>query len=154
MIQFEEAISQGANIKVVGVGGGGCNAVRTMILGGMEGVEFIVANTDIQALSAHPAPVKIQLGQSLTKGLGAGANPEIGRSAALEDRDRIEELLRGADMIFVAAGMGGGTGTGGAPVIAEIARGLGILTVGVVTKPFMFEGNRRRRQAEEGIANL
>ncbi|MBI5494230.1 MAG: cell division protein FtsZ [Deltaproteobacteria bacterium] len=154
MIQFEETGSQGANIKVVGVGGGGCNAVKTMIQCGLEGVEFIIANTDIQALTANPAPVKIQIGQNLTKGLGAGANPEIGREAALEDRDRIEELLQGADMVFVTAGMGGGTGTGGAPVIAQIARDMGILTVGVVTKPFMFEGNRRRRQAEEGIASL
>jgi cell division protein FtsZ len=154
MIQFEDNVSHGANIKVVGVGGGGCNAVKTMIQAGLDGVEFVIANTDIQALAAHPAPVKIQVGQNLTKGLGAGANPEIGREAALEDRDRIEELLVGADMVFVTAGMGGGTGTGGAPVIAQIARELGILTVGVVTKPFMFEGNRRRRQAEEGIANL
>ncbi|MEW5849018.1 MAG: cell division protein FtsZ [Myxococcota bacterium] len=154
MIQFEETTGQGAVIKVVGVGGGGCNAVKTMIAGGLEGVEFIVANTDIQALAAHPAPIKVQLGQNLTKGLGAGANPEIGRNAAMEDRDRIEELLQGSDMVFVTAGMGGGTGTGGAPVIAEIAREMGILTVGVVTKPFMFEGNRRRRQAEEGIASL
>lgn len=154
MIEFEEALSQGANIKVIGVGGGGCNAVKTMIAGGLTGVEFVVANTDVQALSAHPATVKIQMGQNLTKGLGAGANPEVGRSAALEDRDRIEELITGADMVFVTAGMGGGTGTGGAPVVAEIAKEKGILTVGVVTKPFMFEGNRRRRQAEEGIANL
>ncbi len=154
MMQFEDSAAHGANIKVVGVGGGGCNAVRTMIHSGLEGVEFIIANTDIQALAANPAPVKIQMGNTLTKGLGAGANPEIGREAALEDRDRIEELLQGADMVFVTAGMGGGTGTGGAPVIAQIARELGILTVGVVTKPFMFEGNRRRRQAEEGITNL
>lgn len=155
MIQFEEQQGvNGANIKVVGVGGGGCNAVKTMINCGLGGVEFIVANTDSQALAASPAPTRLQLGTGLTKGLGAGANPEIGRNAAMEDRDRIEELLRGADMVFVTAGMGGGTGTGGAPVIAQIARELGILTVGVVTKPFMFEGNRRRRQAEEGIATL
>jgi cell division protein FtsZ len=154
MIEFEEAVSLGARIRVVGVGGGGCNAVRTMIECGMTGVEFVVANTDVQALNSHPADVKLQLGSNLTKGLGAGANPEVGRHAAEEDRERLMELLEGSDMVFVTAGMGGGTGTGGAPVVAEIARQIGALTVGVVTKPFMFEGNRRRRQAEEGIANL
>jgi cell division protein FtsZ len=144
----------GAKIKVVGVGGGGGNALNTMIAAGLEGVDFIAANTDCQALAANRAPRKIQLGQHLTKGLGAGANPEVGRQAALEDRERIGEALGGADMVFITAGMGGGTGTGGAPVIAEIARQSGALTVGIVTKPFNFEGKRRLRQAEEGIASL
>lgn len=154
MIEFEEAPSKGACIKVFGVGGGGCNAVQTMISGGLARVEFIVANTDVQALAGHPADVKIQIGRDTTKGLGAGANPEVGRKAALEDRDRIEELINGADMVFVTAGMGGGTGTGAAPVVAEIAKTKGILTVGVVTKPFKFEGHRRLRQAEGGIDAL
>jgi cell division protein FtsZ len=143
-----------AKIKVIGVGGGGGNAVSTMIQGRLEGVDFVAANTDLQALESNQAPIKIPLGQQLTKGLGAGANPDIGRSSAEEDRDRIAEVLQGADMVFVTAGMGGGTGTGAAPVIAEVARELGALTVGVVTKPFPFEGKKRRRQAEEGIINL
>jgi cell division protein FtsZ len=144
----------GAKIKVVGVGGGGGNALNTMILAGLTGVDFIAANTDCQALHHNRAPTKIQLGAQVTKGLGAGANPEIGRQAALEDRERILAALEGADMVFVTAGMGGGTGTGGAPVIAELARSLGVLTVGVVTKPFVFEGKRRLKQAEYGIAQL
>jgi len=144
----------GAKIKVVGVGGGGGNALNTMILAGLTGVDFIAANTDCQALHHNRAATKIQLGAQVTKGLGAGANPEIGRQAALEDRERIVAALEGADMVFVTAGMGGGTGTGGAPVIAELARSLGVLTVGVVTKPFVFEGKRRLKQAEYGIAQL
>ncbi len=143
-----------AKIKVIGVGGGGGNAISTMIQGRLEGVDFVAANTDLQALETNQAAIKIPLGGKLTRGLGAGANPEIGRSAAMEDRDRIAEVLEGADMVFVTAGMGGGTGTGAAPIIAEVARELGALTVGVVTKPFPFEGKKRRRQAEEGIINL
>lgn len=144
----------GARIKVFGVGGGGCNAVNTMIRSGLTGVEYIVANTDSQALAANLAGTKIQLGGNVTKGLGAGANPEVGRKAAIEDYERLSEVLEGADMVFVTAGMGGGTGTGAAPVIAKLARELGALTVGVVTKPFMFEGKKRSRQAEEGIRSL
>jgi cell division protein FtsZ len=144
----------GATIKVIGVGGGGGNALNTMILAGLTGVDFIAANTDCQALQHNRAAGKIQLGALVTKGLGAGANPEVGRQAALEDRDKILAALQGADMVFVTAGMGGGTGTGGAPVIAELARSLGALTVGVVTKPFVFEGKRRLKQAEHGIAEL
>jgi cell division protein FtsZ len=144
----------GARIKVVGVGGGGCNAVNTMIRSGLTGVEYIVANTDAQALSISLAQTKIQLGGNVTKGLGAGANPEIGKKAALEDYEKISEVLKGADMVFITAGMGGGTGTGAAPVIAKLAKELGALTVGVVTKPFVFEGKKRFKQAEEGIRNL
>lgn len=144
----------GAKIKVVGVGGGGCNAVNTMIRSGLSGVEYIVANTDAQALSISLAPTKIQLGGNITKGLGAGANPEVGKKAALEDFEKISEILKGADMVFITAGMGGGTGTGAAPVIAKLAKDLGALTVGVVTKPFVFEGKKRFKQAEEGIRNL
>jgi cell division protein FtsZ len=144
----------GAKIKVIGVGGGGCNAVNTMIRSGLTGVEYIVANTDSQALAANMAGTKIQLGGNVTKGLGAGANPEVGRKAAIEDYERLSEVLDGADMVFVTAGMGGGTGTGAAPVIAKLAREMGALTVGVVTKPFMFEGKKRSRQAEEGIRYL
>jgi cell division protein FtsZ len=144
----------GAKIKVIGVGGGGGNALNTMILAGLTGVDFIAANTDCQALQHNRAGTKIQLGAMVTKGLGAGANPEIGRQAALEDREKIAAALEGADMVFVTAGMGGGTGTGGAPIIADIARSLGALTVGVVTKPFMFEGKRRLKQADHGIAEL
>ena len=154
MFEIEQAASQGAKIKVVGVGGSGCNAVNTMIRMGLSGVEFITANTDRQALDASLAGTKIAIGQDLTKGLGAGANPEIGRKAALEDYAKISEILDGADMVFVTAGMGGGTGTGAAPVIAQIAREMGILTVGVVTKPFHFEGQRRMRIAETGIGEL
>jgi cell division protein FtsZ len=144
----------GAKIKVIGVGGGGCNAVNTMIRSGLVGVEYIVANTDSQALTASLAGTKIQLGGNVTKGLGAGANPEVGRKAAIEDYEKLSEVLDGADMVFVTAGMGGGTGTGAAPVIAKLARELGALTVGVVTKPFVFEGKKRSRQAEEGIRSL
>lgn len=154
MFELEENINIGANIKVVGVGGGGSNAVSTMIEGGMTGVEFIVANTDIQALNANKAATKLQLGLDLTKGLGAGANPDIGRRAAIESYNEIVEKLEGADMVFVTAGMGGGTGTGGAPVVAKIARELGALTIGVVTKPFMFEGKKRGKHAESGLQEL
>lgn len=146
--------STGARIKVIGVGGGGCNAVNTMIRSGLTGVEYIVANTDSQALNANMAAIKIQLGGNVTKGLGAGANPEVGRKAAIEDYERLSDALQGADMVFITAGMGGGTGTGAAPVIAKLAREMGALTVGVVTKPFMFEGKKRSRQADEGIAAL
>ena len=144
----------GAKIKVIGVGGGGGNALNTMILAGLTGVDFIAANTDCQALQHNRAHTKIQIGAQITKGLGAGANPEIGRQAALEDKDRILAALEGADMVFVTAGMGGGTGTGGAPVIADLARQAGALTVGVVTKPFIFEGKRRQKQAEGGLHEL
>ncbi len=154
MFEFEEVIKNEADIKVIGVGGGGGNALRTMISSGLRGVDFVAANTDLQALRGSPASAKIQLGQNLTKGLGAGANPEVGKNAALEDRERIAEAIGNADMVFITAGMGGGTGTGAAPVIAEVAREVGALTVGVVTKPFAFEGRRRQRQAEEGIHEL
>ena len=154
MFELEENISIGANIKVVGIGGGGNNAVSTMIDGGLNGVEFIVANTDRQALAAHKALTKIQLGGELTKGLGAGANPEIGKRAAIESYNDLVEALEGADMVFVTAGMGGGTGTGGAPIVARIARELGALTIGVVTRPFMFEGKKRMRHADGGIQEL
>ena len=156
MIEFETKQSSypAAKIKVIGVGGGGGNAINTMIAAGLSGVDFIAANTDIQALANSKAPIKLQLGQGLTKGLGAGANPEVGREAALEDRERIAELLEGADMVFVTCGMGGGTGTGAAPVIADVAKQLGALTVGVVTKPFNFEGNRRKKHADAGMVEL
>lgn len=154
MFELEENINIGANIKVVGVGGGGSNAVSTMIEGNMAGVQFIVANTDIQALTANKAANKIQLGKDLTKGLGAGANPDVGRRAAIESYNEIVEKLEGADMVFVTAGMGGGTGTGGAPIVAKIARELGALTIGVVTRPFVFEGKRRTKHAEMGLQEL
>ena len=154
MFEMEENQKSGANLKVVGIGGGGCNAVNTMIKSGLKGVEFIGANTDAQALTACSAPVKVQLGATLTKGLGAGALPEIGRNATLEDRDRLHEILSGADMVFITAGMGGGTGTGGAPILAGIAKEAGALTVAVVTKPFLFEGKKRQRQADEGLKEL
>jgi cell division protein FtsZ len=144
----------GARIKVIGVGGGGGNAVNRMIQAGIKGIEFMVANTDVQAMRNSLAPVRLQIGGKLTKGLGAGANPEIGKQAALEDTDRILEALSGADMIFITTGMGGGTGTGAAPIIASLAAELGALTVAVVTKPFGFEGKRRRIQAEQGIRSL
>jgi cell division protein FtsZ len=153
-IEFADDAEMNARIKVVGVGGGGGNALNTMIQSGLEGVEFIAANTDMQALEDNLAPIKIQLGPALTKGLGAGASPDVGRKAALEDVQRIGEALEGADMVFITAGMGGGTGTGGAPIISQIARDLGALTVGVVTRPFLFEGKRRARNAEAGIAEL
>ena len=146
MFELVENVSQNAVIKVVGVGGGGGNAIRHMLAGDVEGVEFICANTDSQALKDLSNKSVIQLGSTITKGLGAGANPEIGRQAALEDRERIAESLRGADMVFITAGMGGGTGTGGAPIVAEVARELGILTVAVVTKPFPFEGAKCRNR--------
>ena len=154
MFEIDQAASQGAKIKVIGVGGSGCNAVNTMIRMGLEGVEFITANTDRQALDASLAPTKLAIGQELTKGLGAGANPEVGRKAALEDYARISELLAGADMVFITAGMGGGTGTGAAPVFAKIAKEIGALTVGVVTKPFQFEGKKRMKHAQQGLAWL
>jgi cell division protein FtsZ len=154
MFQFEEMPNEGAKIKVLGIGGGGCNAVNTMIASHLKGVDFIAANTDVQALDLTQAPIVIQLGEHLTKGLGAGANPEVGRNAALEDLDRIKEVLEGADMVFITAGLGGGTGTGGAPVIAEVARSMGALTVAIVTQPFHFEGKRRMRIAEEGLKEL
>ncbi len=143
-----------AVIKVVGIGGGGVNAVNRMIEAGLKGVEFIAVNTDAQALLMSDADVKLDVGRELTRGLGAGSNPEVGRKAAEEHRDEIEEVLKGADMVFVTAGEGGGTGTGGAPVVAEIAKGLGALTIGVVTRPFSFEGRRRSTQAEKGIDGL
>lgn len=154
MAQEKGKFASGAVIKVVGIGGGGGNALNTMIESGLSGVEFIAANTDLQALHTNLAPIKIQLGKELTRGLGAGANPETGRNAALEDKAILQEVLSGADMVFVTSGMGGGTGTGAAPVIAAIARELGALTVGVVTKPFTFEGKRRKQQSEAGIQAL
>jgi cell division protein FtsZ len=144
----------GARIKVIGIGGGGSNAVARMVQSGFEGVEFIVANTDLQALQVNPAPVKIQIGGKLTKGLGAGADPDVGRQAALEDTDKLIQALDGADMVFVTTGLGGGTGTGAAPVIASLASELGALTIAVVTKPFKFEGKRRLRQADIGLDSL
>ncbi|MFH2013063.1 MAG: cell division protein FtsZ [Pseudomonadota bacterium] len=154
MFEISENNKQPAKIKVFGIGGGGCNAVNTMIFSELGGVDFISANTDAQALRASKAPLKLQLGQKLTKGLGAGADPSIGRSAAEEDKNRIREVLTGSDMVFITAGMGGGTGTGGAPVVAEISKELGILTVAIVTKPFLFEGKKRQKSAEEGIMEL
>ncbi len=153
-IQFHDETMRGAHIKVIGVGGGGSNAVNRMIQAHMEGVDFIAANTDVQALKLSQAPVKLQLGVRLTSGLGAGSNPDIGRRAALEDSEKIIEALEGADMVFVTAGLGGGTGTGAAPVIASLASEMGILTVAVVTKPFAFEGKRRLSQAERGLKEL
>ena len=154
MFEFDESIDQSAKIKVIGIGGGGGNAVNTMIVCNVQNVEFLAANTDVQALRTSNAPVKIQLGGQLTKGLGAGANPTRGREAALEDREKIAEVLKGADLIFIAAGMGGGTGTGAAPVIADVAREVGALTVGIVTKPFTREGKQRLAKAEEGIREM
>ena len=154
MFELVDSVHQNAVIKVIGVGGGGGNAVKHMIASKIEGVEFICANTDSQALKDIDARTVLQLGNSMTKGLGAGANPEVGRQAAMEDRERIAEVLRGADMVFIAAGMGGGTGTGAAPVVAEVARDLGILTVAVVTKPFPFEGRKRMTIADAGIKEL
>ncbi|KJE28152.1 cell division protein FtsZ [Geobacillus thermoleovorans] len=154
MLEFETTVDQLATIKVIGVGGGGNNAVNRMIEHGVQGVEFIAVNTDAQALNLSKAPIKLQIGAKLTRGLGAGANPEVGKKAAEESKEQIEEALRGADMVFVTAGMGGGTGTGAAPVIAQIARELGALTVGVVTRPFTFEGRKRATQAASGIAAM
>jgi len=153
-ISFSEEHLQGAKIKVIGVGGGGCNAVNRMIRAKVEGVEFIAANTDLQALKLSQAPIKLQIGGKLTKGLGAGANPEVGRKAALEDTDKIIEALEGSDMIFLTTGLGGGTGSGAAPVVASLASELGALTVAVVTKPFLFEGKRRQQQAEQALSEL
>ncbi len=152
-LSFDEG-AQGASIKVIGIGGGGCNAVNRMIEAGIEGVAFIAANTDLQALRQSYAPVKLQLGAKLTKGLGAGANPEVGRQAALEDTEKIIELLEGADMVFVTAGLGGGTGGGSAPIVASLSSELGAVTVAVVTKPFHFEGKRRMHQAEQAVGEL
>ena len=154
MFELIESQQDNAVIKVVGVGGGGGNAVEHMLAENIDGVEFICANTDAQALRNSQAKILIQLGDELTKGLGAGANPQIGREAAEEDRERIKDILRGADMVFITAGMGGGTGTGAAPVFAQIAKELGILTVAVVTKPFSFEGKQRALAADEGIRRL
>jgi len=153
VFELEEA-KDNAKIKVIGLGGGGSNAINRVMEARFTGVEFIVANTDVQALRASPAPVKLQLGARLTMGLGAGADPEVGKNAALEDREQIKKLLEGADMVFVTAGLGGGTGTGSAPIVAATAKELGILTVAVVTKPFAFEGRRRSQQAETGLAEL
>jgi cell division protein FtsZ len=153
-VDFSDELRAGAKIKVIGVGGGGGNAVNRMIAADVRGVDFLVANTDAQALQTSHAPIKIQLGTKLTKGLGSGGNPEIGRRAALEDTEKLIEALEGADMVFVTTGLGGGTGTGGAPIVASLARELGALTVAVVTKPFAFEGKRRMMQAEQGLADL
>jgi cell division protein FtsZ len=152
--EIEEDVLMGADIRVIGVGGGGGNAVNSMIRAGIDGVKFIAANTDMQALATSLAANKLQLGAKLTKGLGAGANPDVGRKAANEDSTRIAEAIQGADLLFITAGLGGGTGTGAAPVIANIAKEMGILTVGVVTKPFPFEGQRRMRQAEDGLREM
>ncbi|MFH0798912.1 MAG: cell division protein FtsZ [Pseudomonadota bacterium] len=154
MFELVENHAQNAKIKVIGIGGGGGNAINTMMELGLDGVDFIAANTDMQALKANKAPNKVQLGRELTKGLGAGANPDVGKNAALEDQRAIAEHLQGVDMVFITAGMGGGTGTGGAPVVAKIAKEMGALTVGVVTKPFSFEGKQRTHQAERGIMEL
>jgi cell division protein FtsZ len=153
-ISFDETKAVGANIKVIGVGGGGSNAVNRMISTNLLGVDFMVANTDCQALKSSRASLKIQIGGKLTKGLGAGSNPEIGRQAALEDSEKIIEALQGADMVFITAGLGGGTGTGAVPIIASLASELGALVVAVVTKPFAFEGKKRREQAEQGLRDL
>ncbi len=154
MFEFIDTDNQAAIIKVIGVGGGGGNAVQHMLSGNIEGVEFICANTDAQALNNSSAKTLLQLGRNITKGLGAGADPEIGRQAALEDRDRIMDVLDGADMIFITSGMGGGTGTGAAPIVAQVAKEMGILTVAVVTRPFAFEGKKRSKIADEGINEL
>ena len=154
MFELMDSYSQSAVIKVVGVGGGGGNAVQHMLGAEMEGVEFICANTDAQALKSSAVKTTLQLGGDITKGLGAGANPEIGKQAALDDRERISDVLEGADMVFITAGMGGGTGTGAAPVVAQIAKELGILTVAVVTRPFPFEGRKRADVANDGIKDL
>jgi len=154
MFELMDTYTQGAVIKVIGVGGGGGNAVEHMVRQNIDGVDFICANTDAQALKTSSAPTVLQLGSNITKGLGAGANPDLGRQAALEDRERIEEVISGADMVFITAGMGGGTGTGGAPVVAQIAKEKGILTVAVVTKPFPFEGRKRLQVAEDGMRAL
>ena len=154
VIEMDESFNAGARLKVIGVGGCGGNAVNTMIESGLEGVEFLTANTDSQALERSKAHTKIQLGSALTKGLGAGANPDVGRNAAVESKEMLSEALRGSDMVFITAGMGGGTGTGASPVVAEAARAAGALVVAVVTKPFSFEGSKKMRQAEDGLKRL
>ena len=154
MFELMDGYRQNAVIKVIGIGGGGGNAVGHMVRAGIEGVDFICANTDAQALNSAKVKTALQIGCNITKGLGAGANPDVGRQAAMEDRDRIQEIIEGADMLFITAGLGGGTGTGAAPVIAQLAKELGILTVAVVTKPFQMEGAKRMRVAEQGIAEL
>src|SRR5690554_7180082 len=154
MFELMDGFSENAIIKVIGVGGGGGNAVAHMVRTGIDGVDFICANTDAQALKTAKVKTNLQIGCNITKGLGAGANPEVGRQAAMEDRDRIQEVIEGADMLFITAGLGGGTGTGAAPVVAQIAKELGILTVAVVTKPFQMEGPKRMRVAEQGISEL
>jgi len=154
IFEMEEMQNRTAKIKIVGVGGGGSNAVNSMIASSLDGVEFIAINTDAQALETSLAHQRLQIGNSLTKGLGAGANPEIGRQAAIDDRDLIEDALKGADMVFITGGMGGGTGTGASSIVAETAKELGILTTAVITRPFMFEGNKRSRNAEQGIKEL
>jgi cell division protein FtsZ len=154
MFYMDENNGFSAKLKVVGVGGGGCNAINNMVDAGLQGVEFVAVNTDVQSLNASKAPVKIQIGTKLTRGLGAGANPEVGRQAALEDAEQIAEHLKGADMVFVTCGLGGGTGTGASPVLAEVSKELGALTVAVVTKPFAFEGKMRNFQADEGLGRL
>lgn len=154
VIEMDESFNSGAKLKVIGVGGCGGNAINTMIECGLEGVEFLAANTDSQALAKSRANIKIQLGAALTKGLGAGANPDVGKSAALESKDSLVEALKGADMVFITAGMGGGTGTGAGPIVAEAAKAVGALVVAVVTKPFAFEGTKKMRQAEEGLKRL
>ncbi|MDH5395596.1 MAG: cell division protein FtsZ, partial [Gammaproteobacteria bacterium] len=152
--EFMDTQSQSAVIKVIGVGGGGGNAVEHMVLANLDGVDFICANTDAQALKNSSARTAIQIGNNITKGLGAGADPIVGREAALEDRERIQEILNGTDMVFITAGMGGGTGTGGAPIVAQVAKEMGILTVAVVTRPFSFEGKKRMDIASDGIDEL
>ncbi len=154
MFYMDESNGFSAKLKVVGVGGGGCNAINTMVNAGLQGVEFIAINTDVQTLNMNKAATKIQIGSKLTRGLGAGANPEVGRQAALEDAEQIAECLKGADMVFITCGLGGGTGTGASPVIADISKELSALTVAVVTKPFPFEGKMRASQADEGLTNL
>ena len=154
MFEIADEISQGPIIKVIGIGGGGNNAVERMMEKGIEGVEFVVINTDAQVLLNLKTPVKVQIGEKLTKGLGAGGKPEIGEQAALEDEPKIREILEGSDMVFITAGMGGGTGTGAAPIVAKLAKDMGILTIGVVTKPFEFEGKKRKLHANEGIKKL
>jgi cell division protein FtsZ len=154
MIEFDENQNLSAKVKIIGIGGGGCNALNTMIESGLTGVDFIAANTDGQALAANKASIRIQLGARLTKGLGAGANPQVGKQAAEESADQIRDVLDGADMVFITSGLGGGTGTGGAPIVAEEAKKLGALAVAIVTKPFLFEGKQRMKQAEEGITSL
>jgi cell division protein FtsZ len=153
-VSFDDAVPPSAKIRVIGVGGGGGNAVNRMIDAGLKGVEFIAVNTDAQALLMSDADVKLDIGRELTRGLGAGSDPEIGRQAAEDHRDEIEEVLKGSDMVFITAGEGGGTGTGGAPIVADIAKSLGALTIGVVTRPFSFEGRKRALQADMGISEL